>query len=96
MTKARDNHNVPQWYQRCLLEPDREKLAYLHLNPEMHRQSDGSLKPGRTRFDSYTSQCFHKDDLYTTSYFGFDITYLRSANWQAGTGYRVWHDPPPL
>lgn len=73
MTKSRDNHYVPQWYQRGFLEPDREKLAYLHLNPKMHQQSDGSLKPGRTRFDSYTSQCFHKNDLYTTSYFGFDV-----------------------
>lgn len=72
MTKTRDNHYVPQWYQRGFLEEGREKLRYLDLRPALHTRGDGSRVPGRSLFDSTTAQCFRQTDLYST-FFGFQV-----------------------
>lgn len=72
MTKSRDNHYVPQWYQHGFIEPGRGKLKYLDLKPKLHPRPDGTKVPGRQLFDSATSQCFHQEDLYSTV-FGFHI-----------------------
>lgn len=72
MSKTRNNHYVPQWYQRGFLEDGREKLKYLDLRPAVHTRGDGSKVPGRSLFDSTTTQCFHQEDLYST-FFGFEV-----------------------
>ena len=72
MSKARDNHYVPEWYQRGFIEPDREKLKYLDLAPPVHIRGDGSEVFGKSLFDSAPSRCFVQTDLYTTA-FGFEI-----------------------
>lgn len=72
MSKTRDNHYVPQWYQRGFLEDGREKLRYLDLRPKLHTRGDGSKVPGRSLFASATAQCFHQEDLYST-FFGFHV-----------------------
>jgi hypothetical protein len=72
MSKARDNHYVPEWYQRGFIEPDRDKLKYLDLKPPAHTRRDGSKVFGKSLFDSAPSQCFVQTDLYTTA-FGFEI-----------------------
>lgn len=72
MSKTRDNHYVPQWYQRGFLEDGREKLRYLDLRPALHARGNGSQVAGRSLFDSTTAQCFHQRDLYST-FFGFHV-----------------------
>ncbi len=36
MTKTRNNHYVPQWYQEGFFEPGRTTYAYLDLTPKQH------------------------------------------------------------
>lgn len=69
MTKTRDNHYVPQWYQRGFIEPGRSALAYVDLQPDQHMLPDGRILPGRALFTSPTSRCFVQTDLYST-FFG--------------------------
>lgn len=69
MSITRDNHYVPIWYQRGFLEPGASLLAYRDLRPYQHSLSDGSTRPGRSRFKSSPKQCFVQRDLYTT-FFG--------------------------
>ncbi|HMI18474.1 MAG TPA: DUF4238 domain-containing protein, partial [Sphingomonas sp.] len=73
MSETRDNHFVPQWYQRGFFEPGRSTLAYLDMQPEMHMRGDGTPVLGRSVFSSTTTQCFRQYDLYTT-FFGFAIS----------------------
>lgn len=72
MSITRDNHYVPQWYQRQFFEPGRETLAYLDMAPERHRLPDGREIPGRSLFTSPTSRCFVQTDLYST-FFGATV-----------------------
>jgi hypothetical protein len=69
MTKARDNHYVPQWYQRGFLLGHVNKLHYLDLNSDSIKLSDGSYKSVGDRTMRVVSQCFYQTDLYTT-FFG--------------------------
>lgn len=69
MSKTRDNHYVPQWYQREFFEPGHSALAYLDLQPEQHALPDGRIMPGRALYTSPTSRCFFQTDLYST-FFG--------------------------
>lgn len=72
MSKTRDNHYVPQWYQREFVEPGRPTLAFLDLEPEQHVLPDGRVIPGRALFTSPTSRCFFQTDLYST-FFGSSV-----------------------
>lgn len=72
MSVTRDNHYVPQWYQRQFFEPGRETLAYLDMAPERHRLPDGREIPGKSLFTSPTSRCFVQTDLYST-FFGATV-----------------------
>ena len=66
MTKYRNNHYVPKWYQEGFFEPDRNTYAYLDLRPSQHVLSDGSVVAGRSRFVSPASRAFCQRDLYST------------------------------
>lgn len=68
MPKTRDNHYVPQWYQRGFFPDGADTLQFLDLKPEMFRQRDGSMKPGRCLFNWPPRKCFYKTDLYSTHF----------------------------
>lgn len=69
MSKTRDNHYVPQWYQRGFLLGHSNKLYYLDLAPDSKQLSDGRVITMNDRSLRSTSQCFYQTDLYTT-FFG--------------------------
>jgi len=64
MTITRNNHYVPQWYQKGFTNDRTNKLC--HLSHKKITLQNGEIK----KFDSkkwYTpAQCFYKTDLYTT------------------------------
>ncbi len=72
MSKTRDNHYVPQWYQEGFFDEGQKQYRYLDLKPEPIVLPDGRKFLGKHKFKSYTSQCFYTTDLYTT-FFGRDI-----------------------
>jgi hypothetical protein len=69
MSKTRNNHYVPQWYQEGFLEPGQNSYAYLDLTPPPIPLPDGRSVRARSRFRSAPSQCFRARDLYST-FFG--------------------------
>lgn len=69
MSLTRDNHYVPQWYQRLFLEPGETALSYLDLAPESRRLEDGREIVGKALFRSPPKRCFFQTDLYST-FFG--------------------------
>src|ERR1700730_5113075 len=72
MSKTRNNHYVPQWYQEGFLEPGRNTLAYLDIMPPKKVLDDGRLIIARARFDAPTSRAFRQMDLYST-FFGTSV-----------------------
>ncbi|MES2579414.1 MAG: DUF4238 domain-containing protein [Pseudomonadota bacterium] len=69
--KSRNNHYIPEWYQRRFLTEGQQKLVYLNLFPE-EKLPDGRTIRYREISNFYPSQCFCEMDLYTTQ-FGNDI-----------------------
>lgn len=77
ISKTRNNHYVPEWYQKGFLFNPTEKLFYLDLTPDKITRPNGNLiklpdgTPKTHNSISYlnTSQCFFQTDLYTT-FFG--------------------------
>ena len=69
MSLTRDNHYVPQWYQRLFLDPGESTLAYLDMAPERRRLEDGREIVGKAQFRSPPKRCFFQTDLYST-FFG--------------------------
>lgn len=72
MSLTRDNHYVPQWYQRQFFEPGQKKLAYADLSPLRQVLEDGRVILGRATFQSPPSRCFFQTDLYST-FFGTQV-----------------------
>jgi hypothetical protein len=72
MSKTRNNHYVPQWYQEGFLEPSRNTLAYLDITPPKKLLDDGRLIVARARFDAPASRAFRQKDLYST-FFGTSV-----------------------
>ena len=66
MSKTRNNHYVPQWYQKGFLKSDSNKLCYLDLNPDKKVLADGRIITFNDRHNWPTSRCFYQTDLYTT------------------------------
>lgn len=72
MNKTRDNHYVPQWYQKgFLLEPNNQ-LYYLNLQPDTKQLPNGKLITMNECRQKPTTKCFYTTDLYTT-FFGEHI-----------------------
>jgi len=69
MPKTRDNHYVPQWYQRGFLLEHSNQLHYLNLDPDTKKLPNGSVITMNDRNIWPTSRCFYQTDLYTT-FFG--------------------------
>lgn len=72
MSKTRNNHYVPQWYQEGFFELGRSTLAYLDLTPSQRFLKDGRIVTERAFFDSPTSRAFRQRDLYST-FFGTSV-----------------------
>jgi hypothetical protein len=72
MSKTRNNHYVPQWYQEGFFELGRRTLAYLDLAPPQKVLDDGRVFTARAMFDSPTSRAFRQMDLYST-FFGTSV-----------------------
>jgi hypothetical protein len=72
MSKTRNNHYVPQWYQEGFLEVGRNTLAYLDMKPPQRVLNGGRVITERTLFDAPTSRAFRQLDLYST-FFGTSI-----------------------
>lgn len=69
MTKTRNNHYVPQWYQEGFFELGRNTYSYLDLSPPQHALPDGRVVTAKSKFVSSTSRAFCQRDLYST-FFG--------------------------
>src|SRR5258705_13952401 len=72
MSKTRNNHYVPQWYQQGFFELGRNTLAYLDLAPPQKVLDDGRVITERALFDAPTSRSFYETDLYST-FFGTSV-----------------------
>lgn len=63
---TRNNHYVPQWYQRRFLKTGQSHLSYLNLWPDEKVLPDGR-KVSRTALHKWgVKNCFCEFDLYTT------------------------------
>lgn len=69
MSKTRNNHYVPQWYQEGFFEIGHNTLAYLDMQPPQRVLEDGRVITERAIFDAPTSRSFRQMDLYST-FFG--------------------------
>lgn len=71
MSKTRNNHYVPQWYQKGFFEIGRNTLAYLDLKPPQVLVG-GRVITERALFDAHPSRAFQQLDLYST-FFGTSV-----------------------
>jgi hypothetical protein len=71
----RENHYVPQWYQRRFL-PDQgeQKFRYLDLKPEVFSDANGVKRTRKPLHRWGTNSCFKETDLYTTRFGNFQST----------------------
>lgn len=70
MPVTRDNHYVPQWYQRQFLIDGRSKLSVLDKSPPTKTLADGRVvQTGRSVEDKGPVSAFCEEDLYST-FFG--------------------------
>ncbi len=71
MSKSRDNHYVPKWYQKGFIEPNRSSLVYLDLTPDIKILPNGRKITPKSFFpDAPVSRCFYQTDLYSTFFLG--------------------------
>lgn len=69
MNKTRNNHYVPQWYQKGFLSNGAKKLHYLNLQPDTITLPSGEIKTLNDYKLNAISKSFCSKDLYTT-FFG--------------------------
>jgi Protein of unknown function (DUF4238) len=72
MSKTRNNHFVPRWYQGGFFEIGRNTLAYLDMKPPQRVLHDGREVTERNLFNAPTSRAFQQHDLYST-FFGTSV-----------------------
>jgi hypothetical protein len=66
--QTRNNHYVPQWYQRGFLAPGQSRLFYLNLDPDRNTLPDGRQVSHNALNEWAPKQCFVEYDLYTTHF----------------------------
>lgn len=66
--QTRNNHYVPQWYQRGFLAPGQSRLFHLNLDPDRKTLLDGRQVPRTSLHEWGTKNCFVEYDLYTTHF----------------------------
>lgn len=69
---TRNNHYVPQWYQRGFLEPGQSQLNYLDLSPLQKVLSNGRTVLMNSLHKWGPKKCFFEYDLYST-HFGIEV-----------------------
>jgi len=69
VSKTRDNHYVPKWYQSGFFADGKNKLCYLDLHPNQKVLPDGRVVSMNDFHHWPTSKCFYLTDIYTT-FFG--------------------------
>ena len=72
MSKTRNNHFVPEWYQTGFFEPGQNTYHYLDLSPRQHKLPNGRVVTERANFISPASRAFRQRDLYST-FFGTSV-----------------------
>ncbi|MGO4665491.1 DUF4238 domain-containing protein [Bosea sp. 2RAB26] len=73
MSKTRNNHYVPQWYQEGFFEPGRSSLAFVDMTPDRKILPDGRVITQNGAWnDTPTSKAFVQRDLYST-FFGTSV-----------------------
>ncbi|GLR26038.1 DUF4238 domain-containing protein [Limnobacter litoralis] len=65
---TRNNHYVPQWYQRGFLESGQSHLHYLDTSPEQKILPDGRTVPMNAAHRWGPKNCFYEYDLYSTHF----------------------------
>lgn len=63
---TRNNHYVPQWYQRGFIEPSQSRLHYLDLSLPQRVLPDGRTFPLKAVRHWGPKSCFFEHDLYST------------------------------
>lgn len=66
--QTRNNHYVPQWYQRGFLASGQSRLFHLNLDPDRKTLPDGRQVPRAALHEWGTKNCFVEYDLYTTHF----------------------------
>lgn len=66
--QTRNNHYVPQWYQRGFVAPGQSRLFHLNLYPDRKTLPDGRQVPRTALHVWGTKNCFVEYDLYTTHF----------------------------
>lgn len=79
--KYRNQHYVPQWYQRRFIPSDQvdKELYYLSLKPQVIRRINGKTYIEKEVRKQGTRLCFYEKDLYTT-YFGNETSTIIEQN----------------
>jgi len=72
MSITRNNHFVPQWYQKRFFADGRRTLFHLDLSPPVFTRRDGSTTTGCALHNAPTSRTFFRRDLYST-FFGTTV-----------------------
>jgi hypothetical protein len=72
----RNNHYIPQWYQRHFIPPEKthKELYLLRKQTETFKTPDGIDRPKPTESLEPTKHCFSEQDLYTASFRGMADT----------------------
>lgn len=106
MSKTRNNHYVPQWYQEGFFEPGRSSLSYVDMTPDRKVLPDGRVIVQNSAWDDTpTSMAFRQRDLYSTFFgtsindeierhlFGdIDTRGSKAVRAFLGTDVREWHE----
>jgi Protein of unknown function (DUF4238) len=66
--QTRNNHYVPQWYQRGFFAPGQSRFFHLNLDPDRKTLPDGRQVPRTALHEWGTKKCFMEYDLYTTQF----------------------------
>lgn len=66
MTKRRNNHYVPEWYQKGFVKGSDNRLHYLDLCPDKEQLADGRIIAKHACRATPVGKCFVEYDLYTT------------------------------
>jgi hypothetical protein len=66
--QTRNNHYVPQWYQRRFFAPGQSRLFHLNLAPDNKTLPDGREVPRNALHEWGPKKCFVEYDLYTTTF----------------------------
>lgn len=66
--QTRNNHYVPQWYQRGFVATGQFRLFHLNLDPDRKKLPDGRQVPRKALHEWGPVNCFVEHDLYTTKF----------------------------